>query len=201
MTYSGLLMLVHRRRHRAHRPSATAAGPGRRSSCRRSAFASGADLHAAGAAVGGLRRGFAAALRAEGTSVCFALPADPRRHLHHDRPPVRSPGATASMFNMNDPTVRDSRDDAAHRRKRMIRTHPLTGVGPTMVAAAVHQLQRERFAGRAGRRPPTINPHLHKTTSSRLPRRRRPLPALALWLWFVVALVRDLWRRFHGRTA
>ena len=102
-----------------------------------------------------------------------------------------------SMFNMNDPTVRD-RVTMLHIGERMIRARPLTGVGPNMV-------QREYVAYKGTDSVVVdgvthINPHLHNDFLQIAA--ERGLPALALWLWFVVALMRDLWRRFnHGPRA
>ena len=100
----------------------------------------------------------------------------------------------ASMFNMNDPTVRD-RVTMLHIGERMITAHPLAGVGPNMV-----QRQYVDFKGSDSLVGPDgvthINPHLHNDFLQIAA--ERGLPALALWLWFVVALVRDLWKRFTG---
>jgi putative inorganic carbon (hco3(-)) transporter len=41
-----------------------------------------------------------------------------------------------------------------------------------------------------------VNPHLHNNPLQIAA--ERGLPALAIWLWFLVALVRDLWKRFAG---
>ena len=99
----------------------------------------------------------------------------------------------ASMFNMNDPTVRDRRT-MLHIGERMIRAHPLTGVGPNMVERLyVEYLGSDPLAGPDG--VVHINPHLHNNFLQIAA--ERGLPALALWLWFVVALLRDLWKRFN----
>ena len=99
----------------------------------------------------------------------------------------------ASMFNMNDPTVRDRRT-MLHIGERMIQTHPLTGVGPNMV-----QRQYVDYKGSDSLVGPDgvthINPHLHNDFLQIAA--ERGLPALALWLWFIVALMRDLWQRFN----
>jgi O-antigen ligase len=92
----------------------------------------------------------------------------------------------ASMFNMNDPTVRD-RVAMLHIGERMIADHPLTGVGPNMVERLYPQY-RGPDAVKA------VNPHLHNNPLQIAA--ERGLPALAIWLWFLVALVRDLWKRF-----
>jgi O-antigen ligase len=94
----------------------------------------------------------------------------------------------ASMFNMNDPTVRDRRA-MLHIGARMIATDPLTGVGPNMVERLYPQ-----YRGPDAVKP--VNPHLHNNPLQIAA--ERGLPALAIWLWFLVALVRDLWKRFSG---
>jgi O-antigen ligase len=100
----------------------------------------------------------------------------------------------ASMFNMNDPTVRDRRT-MLHIGERMIRTHPLAGVGPNMVQRLyVEYRGSDPLAGPDG--VVHINPHLHNDFLQIAA--ERGLPALALWLWFVVALLRDLWTRFKA---
>jgi O-antigen ligase len=96
-----------------------------------------------------------------------------------------------SMFNMNDPTVRD-RMTMLHIGERMIRTHPLTGVGPNMVERLYVDFKGTDSVVVDG--VTHINPHLHNDFLQIAA--ERGLPALALWLWFVVALARDLWKRF-----
>ena len=98
----------------------------------------------------------------------------------------------ASMFNMNDPTVRD-RYMMLRIGERMIAAHPLTGVGPNMVQRMyVDYKGSDSLVGPDG--VTHINPHLHNNVLQIAA--ERGLPALALWLWFVVALFRDLWQRF-----
>ena len=91
------------------------------------------------------------------------------------------------MFDMNDPTVRD-RFAMLHDGERMIAAHPLTGVGPNMV-----QRLYVDFKGSDSLVGPDavnqINPHLHNVPLQIAA--ERGLPALALWLWFIVALLRD----------
>jgi O-antigen ligase len=94
----------------------------------------------------------------------------------------------ASMFNMNDPTVRD-RVAMLHIGERMVAAHPLTGVGPNMV-----QRRYAEYRGADAVKP--VNPHLHNNPLQIAA--ERGLPALVLWLWFLVALIRDLWRRFSS---
>src|SRR5207248_2643686 len=64
-----------------------------------------------------------------------------------------------SMFNMNDPTVRD-RYTMLRIGERMIRSHPLTGVGPNMVQRLyVDYKGSDSLVGPDG--VTHINPHLH----------------------------------------
>jgi O-antigen ligase len=100
----------------------------------------------------------------------------------------------ASMFNMNDPTVRD-RYVMLRIGERMIRAHPLTGVGPNMVQRLYVDFKGpDSLVGPDG--VTHINPHLHNDFLQIAA--ERGIPALMLWLWFVVALMRDLWKRFHA---
>jgi O-antigen ligase len=100
--------------------------------------------------------------------------------------PTRIQQRFISIFDLKDPTNHD-RILMIQEGARMVIAHPLTGVGPNMV--------QRRYAEYRG---PTavvkINPHLHNVPVQIAA--ERGLPALALWLWFVVALVRDLWTRF-----
>jgi O-antigen ligase len=96
----------------------------------------------------------------------------------------------ASMFNLNDPTVRD-RVAMLHIGERMVAARPLTGVGPNMVPRLY-----ARYRGPDAVKP--VNPHLHNNPLQIAA--ERGLPALALWVWFVVAVIRDAWTRFsNGR--
>ena len=71
----------------------------------------------------------------------------------------------------------------------MVRDHPLTGVGPTMVQHVYPQY-----------RPPyavqPLNPHLHNVPMQIAA--ERGLPALAIWTWFIVVLVVSLTRLFRA---
>lgn len=91
-----------------------------------------------------------------------------------------------SIFDSRDPTTLD-RFAMLHEGGRMIAAHPLTGVGPNMV-------QRLYAEYRGPDAVNQINPHLHNNPLQIAA--ERGLPALAIWLWFIVALVRDLWKRF-----
>jgi putative inorganic carbon (hco3(-)) transporter len=96
-----------------------------------------------------------------------------------------------SMFDLNDPSNRD-RVAMARSGARMIQDHPLTGVGPNMVPRVYEQY----------RDPLAVNPttpHLHNVPLQIAA--ERGLPALAIWLWFLIVAARGLWRRFrHTQT-
>ena len=89
-----------------------------------------------------------------------------------------------STFDLQDPTNRD-RFAMARAGGRMIRDHPLTGVGPDMVQEVYADY---RDAGGVNE----VNPHLHNVPLHIAA--ERGLPALAIWLWFVVVAGRDLVR-------
>ena len=91
-----------------------------------------------------------------------------------------------SMFDTKDPTRRD-RVAMIWEGERMILAHPLTGVGPNMV-------ERRYAEYRGPDAVNDVNPHLHNVPLQIAA--ERGLPALAIWLWFIVTLVRDTWRRF-----
>jgi O-antigen ligase len=91
-----------------------------------------------------------------------------------------------SMFDLKDPTNRD-RLAMIHEGERMVRAHPLTGVGPNMV-------QRLYSEYRGADAVEKINPHLHNVPLQIAA--ERGLPALAAWLWFIGAVILDLWKRF-----
>jgi O-antigen ligase len=96
----------------------------------------------------------------------------------------------ASIFDSKDPTNRD-RFAMVHEGERMIAAHPIVGVGPNMVERLYAEYRGPDAVNQ-------INPHLHNNPLQIAA--ERGLPALAIWLWFIVALVRDLWQRFsNGR--
>ena len=91
-----------------------------------------------------------------------------------------------SIFDSKDPTNRD-RFAMVHEGERMIAAHPVIGVGPNMVERLYAEYRGPDAVNQ-------INPHLHNNPLQIAA--ERGLPALAIWLWFIVALVRDLWQRF-----
>ena len=101
-----------------------------------------------------------------------------------------------SMFQVRDDTqqtaateasVRSNQDRMAMIRSgfRIVRDHPLTGVGPDMIMN-VYPVYRDPSAVNQ------LNPHLHNVPLQIAA--ERGLPALAIWLWFVVVLARDFIR-------
>ncbi len=96
----------------------------------------------------------------------------------------------ASMFDRNDPTRRD-RVAMMREGREMVRTHPWVGVGPNMV--------KELYADfRVPEAVEKVNPHLHNVPLQIAA--ERGLPALALWLGFVVLLLLDLRRALRGQV-
>jgi putative inorganic carbon (hco3(-)) transporter len=75
---------------------------------------------------------------------------------------------------------------------RIVRDHPLTGVGPDMVLRAYPQY---RTADAVLEMPP----HLHNVPVQVAA--ERGLPAVAVWLWFVAVAAIDLKRLFDKATA
>jgi O-antigen ligase len=95
-----------------------------------------------------------------------------------------------SMFDNKDPT-RIDRVAMMHEGERMIAAHPLSGVGPNMVERRYAEYRGDDAVNK-------VNPHLHNDPLQIAA--ERGLPALAIWLWFVVALCRDLLRRFASNS-
>jgi O-antigen ligase len=65
---------------------------------------------------------------------------------------------------------------------RIIKDHPLTGVGPDVVREVYPQYRQPGAVNQ-------LNPHLHNVPLQIAA--ERGIPALAIWLWFVVVLGRD----------
>ncbi|MEE3105259.1 MAG: O-antigen ligase family protein [Acidobacteriota bacterium] len=95
-----------------------------------------------------------------------------------------------STFDLQDPTNRD-RLAMARTGVRMIQDYPLTGVGPNMVQE-VYVDYRDANAVQI------TNPHLHNVPMQIAA--ERGLPALALWLWFVLSVVVSSFRRLQTTT-
>lgn len=71
----------------------------------------------------------------------------------------------------------------------IIKDYPFTGVGPDMI---IEVYPHYRVKGAINQR----NPHLHNVPLQLAA--ERGLPALALWLWFIVTLIIEFVRRRHG---
>jgi O-antigen ligase len=83
-----------------------------------------------------------------------------------------------SMFDLRDPSNQD-RLAMLEVGQGIVRDHPLTGVGPAMVQR-VYPQYRPAYAVQP------VNPHLHNVPVQIAA--ERGLPALAVFLWFVVSL-------------
>ena len=87
-----------------------------------------------------------------------------------------------STFDLQDPTNRD-RVAMARAGARMVEDHPLTGVGPDVVKEVYPEY-------RVASAVQDNNPHLHNVPLHIAA--ERGLPALVVWLGFLVLVVRDL---------
>lgn len=96
-----------------------------------------------------------------------------------------------SLGNMSDPTTRD-RVAMIEAGVAIIRDHPLTGVGPDMIGR-VYPDYRTASAVQAN------NPHLHNVPLQIAA--ERGLPALAVWVVFVVSALGGLWRLLKDTRA
>jgi O-antigen ligase len=105
---------------------------------------------------------------------------------------VSAPAAISARFmsilDLQDATIRD-RLAMLREGEQMVRARPLVGVGPDMVEA-VYADYRDPEAVEQ------VNPHLHNVPMQIAA--ERGLPALAIWLWFVVTAIGDLTRRFYA---
>ncbi len=101
--------------------------------------------------------------------------------------PTRISNRFYSIFNLQNPTNSD-RIAMLQAGLHIVRDHPLTGVGPNMIER-VYPQYREPYAA------PGNRPHLHNVPMQIAA--ERGLPALAIWLWFIVTALVDLSRRFR----
>ncbi len=105
---------------------------------------------------------------------------------------VVAPTALSSRFysivSIKDPSNSD-RISMLHAGARIVRAYPLTGVGPDSIKR-VYKMYRD---------PNSIDwnaPHLHNVPVQIAA--ERGLPALGIWLWFIVALSVQVLRRFRN---
>jgi O-antigen ligase len=92
-----------------------------------------------------------------------------------------------SMFDLHDPSNRD-RVAMYDAGSEIVASDPLTGVGPNMVQHIYPQY----------RKPTAVEqtpPHLHNVPLQIAA--ERGLPALGVWIWFLVVAVRDLLRKLR----
>src|SRR5205085_12053714 len=101
--------------------------------------------------------------------------------------PPRITERVYSIFDPHDATRLD-RVAMLHVGERMLAAYPLTGVGPTMV----ERRYREFLASDEDQH---VNPHLHNVPMQIAA--ERGLPALAIWLWFIVTLGAGLLRKLR----
>ncbi len=92
-----------------------------------------------------------------------------------------------SMFNLKDPTNRD-RLAMLEAGSAIVKRYPLTGVGPNVV----HEIYPNYRQTSAVEQTP---PHLHNVPLQIAA--ERGLPALGIWLWFVLSAAVGLWQRFR----
>jgi O-antigen ligase len=98
-----------------------------------------------------------------------------------------------STFDPNNATRRD-RFAMLAEGERMVRAHPLLGVGPNMVEPLYNQF-RDPERLRDPEASQTVNPHLHNVPVQIAA--ERGLIALGAWIWFMVVVVRDLFKIFR----
>ena len=94
----------------------------------------------------------------------------------------------ASIFDPQDINRRD-RLAMLEAGTRIVRDHPLTGVGPDMVLRAYPDYRTSNAVLE-------MPPHLHNVPVHIAA--ERGLPALAVWLWFVGVVMIDAWRLFKA---
>jgi O-antigen ligase len=94
-------------------------------------------------------------------------------------------GVSSRIYSIFDPSSPTNRDRVAMLRygSEMVRDHPLTGVGPDMVKVVYADYKDEMAVQ-------DINFHLHNVPMQIAA--ERGLPALAIWLAFIVLVTRDL---------
>jgi len=92
-----------------------------------------------------------------------------------------------SIFDVQEPTNQD-RLAMIEMGARMVNDHPFTGVGPNMIPRVYAQYRPDYAIN-------PINPHLHNVPLQIAA--ERGLPALAVWLWFVGAVIVAQFRLFR----
>jgi O-antigen ligase len=98
--------------------------------------------------------------------------------------PTRITNRVESIFNLKDPTNHD-RLVMVREGVHIVKDHPVLGLGPNMVQPLYAQYREPDATNE-------VNPHLHNVPLQIAA--ERGLPALAVWLWFVVGLTVALFR-------
>jgi O-antigen ligase len=93
-----------------------------------------------------------------------------------------------STFSLTDPSNVD-RVAMIKSGMRIIKDDPLTGVGPDMIIQVYPQYRDKTAVNQR-------NPHLHNVPLQIAA--ERGLPALGVWIWFIVTLCIDFFRRRRG---
>jgi len=102
--------------------------------------------------------------------------------------PSRVNARFASIFDLNNPTNRD-RLAMLREGEHMIAAHPLVGVGPNMVERLYAEYRDPDAVEK-------VNQHLHNVPVQIAA--ERGLPALAIWIWFIVTLTAGLMRLYRS---
>ena len=95
-----------------------------------------------------------------------------------------------SIFDVQEPTNQD-RLAMIEIGARIVKDRPLTGVGPNMVPRVYAEYRPDYAINQ-------VNPHLHNVPLQIAA--ERGLPALAIWLWFVIALLAAHVRLFRNQA-
>ena len=95
-----------------------------------------------------------------------------------------------SIFDPQEPTNQD-RLAMIEIGARIIRDHPLTGVGPNMIPRVYEQYRPDYAIN-------PVNPHLHNVPLQVAA--ERGVPAALAWLWFVISLLVALFRLFRTQS-
>ena len=95
-----------------------------------------------------------------------------------------------SIFDVQEPTNQD-RLAMIEIGARIVKDRPLTGVGPNMIPRVYAEYRPDYAINQ-------VNPHLHNVPLQIAA--ERGLPALAIWLWFVIALLAAHVRLFRKQA-
>jgi len=95
-----------------------------------------------------------------------------------------------SIFDVQEPTNQD-RLAMIEIGARIVKDHPLTGVGPNMIPRVYAQYRPDYAVN-------PVNPHLHNVPLQIAA--ERGVPAVLAWLWFVIALLVAHVRLFRSQS-